>query len=306
MKKNPVIAVVGPTASGKTAFSIAIAKLLGGEIISADSMQVYKGMPIASAAPTAEEKQEVTHHLFEFLEPDVSFSVADYVAVAREKITEVASRGKLPIVVGGTGLYIDSLLLGIEFISDKKDLELTKRLNDELNEKGAAYLLDKLFEIDKQTASRLSVNDHRRIIRALEVYYATGITLSEQNKLSRQNESPYSVTWFGLNCADRDVLYDRINRRVDLMVENGLVAEAASASARGTAAQAIGHKELYPYLNGRCTLGTAIDSLKQATRRYAKRQITWFRRNDKINWLYFDTEDVMNKALEILKREGFL
>lgn len=301
-KKIPIIAVVGPTASGKTSLGIAVAKRFGGEIISADSMQIYKGFPIASAAPSDEEKKQVPHHLVEILEPTEKFSVADFVSLAGKTIKEVHSRGKIPVIVGGTGLYINSLIDGIVFNSEKTDETLRENIEAEFDRLGGEIMLKRLYEIDKETASKLSVSDKRRIVRAFEVYRSTGLTISEQNELSKKDGSPYEPVIIGINFADRENLYNRINNRVDIMLQNGLLEEAEKSVNKGiTAAQAIGHKELVPYLNGECSLDDAVEILKRETRRYAKRQLTWFRRDNRINWIYADEEDFLNKAFQIIE-----
>lgn len=303
-EKPKVVAVVGPTASGKTGLGIALARHFNGEIISADSMQVYKGMPIASAAPTAGEKELAVHHLVEFLEPEESFCVADYVALAKEKAADILSRGKLPIIVGGTGLYINSLIDGIEFCEQKPDEEIRKKLESDFIALGGEEMLSRLRKIDEPTANRLNSSDKRRIIRALELYETTGMTVSEQNELSRKNGAPYNEIMVGITYLDREKLYERINKRVDLMLENGILDEAREMSERGiTAAQAIGHKEFGEYFSGNCTLEEAVEKLKRETRRYAKRQLTWFRRDSRINWIYADCEDVLKRAVEIIERK---
>lgn len=296
--------IVGPTASGKTALSIEIAKRFDGEIISADSMQLYKGIHIASAAPDTEEKSGIPHHLLEFLDLTEEYSVADYVLKARECITEINSRGKLPIVAGGTGLYISSLLDNTEFTDQETDFELRHELENKFDSVGAEEMLRKLKEFDPESANRLHPNNRRRIIRAFEVYKLTGKTITEQNELSHQNESFIEPTTIGITYKDREKLYDRINRRVDIMLENGLLEEARTtfSSANGKGAfQAIGHKEFYDYFEGKISLEEATELLKQQTRRYAKRQMTWFKRDSRINWIYADEcENVAEKAFNII------
>ncbi|MCM1113922.1 MAG: tRNA (adenosine(37)-N6)-dimethylallyltransferase MiaA [Clostridium sp.] len=273
--KKKIIIVAGPTASGKTSLGIEIAKSIGGEIISADSMQVYKGMPIATAAPTKEETAQVPHHLTEFLPAEESFSVAAWCDMARVKIDEITDRGHIPIVVGGTGLFIDSLADHILF----EDIEVNNELRQSLMSKSADALYEELMRVDSDAALQIHKNNKKRVVRALELYYS-GVSKTEQNINSKKQESPYDVLYLFLNYEDRQVLYDRINKRVDLMLESGLAEEAKKciSSQRGTAAQAIGHKELIPYLNGNCSLSECADKLKQETRHYAKRQITWFKR----------------------------
>ena len=303
-KKIKAIFIVGPTASGKTALSIEIAKKFGGEIVCADSMQIYKGIHIASAAPDIEEMQGIKHHLLEFLELSDKFSVADYVLKARECIKEIASRGKLPIIVGGTGLYINALLDNTEFIEGETDLELRERLEEEFDEIGAEKMLEKLRSFDNETASRLHQKDRRRIIRAFEVYFQSGKSITEQNLLSHQTTSFMEPLVMGITYSDREKLYERINKRVEIMLKSGLLEEArqtAEISSSKGAFQAIGHKELYGFIKGECSLEEAKEHLCRQTRRYAKRQLTWFRRDGRINWLYPDREDIVASAEKLVK-----
>jgi tRNA dimethylallyltransferase len=296
------IFIVGPTASGKTSVSIELAKKFGGEIISADSMQIYKGIHIASAAPDEDEKCGVPHHWIEFLELSEQFSVADYVKLAREKISEISSRGKLPIIVGGTGLYISSLIDNIEFIDQEADLALREELEQKFDLLGGEEMLKQLAAFDSDSANRLHPNNRRRIIRAFEVYIQTGKTITEQNILSKQNNGNIIPLIIGLNFADRQNLYDRINQRVDIMLKNGLLEEAKqtySKCDKKGAFQAIGHKELYGYFDGVATLDDAVENLKMQTRRYAKRQITWFKRIEEINWFYPDESQVINEIFDL-------
>ena len=291
MKKNPVIAVVGPTASGKTSLSIEIAKNFSGQVVSADSMQIYEKMNIATAKPTEDEMQGIKHHLIGFQPVDKKFSVAEYVTLANESIEKIHNDGNLPIIAGGTGLYVDSLLQNIQFSKENENTEVRKELTDMFDEKGAEFMLDWLNEIDPETASRLHLNDKSRIIRALEIYKLTGKTLTEQKVLSRLEETPYDVLYIGINYRDRNILYDRINLRVDLMIENGLLEEAEdfyNIPADKTACQAIGYKELAPYFRDELTLEDCVEKLKLETRHYAKRQLTWFRKNENVNWIYPD------------------
>lgn len=303
--KIPVVVIVGPTASGKTALGVEIAKSLSGEVISADSMQVYNSMPIASAAPTTEEIDGVEHHLVGFLSPETKFSVAEFVKLATETAEDIHKRGKIPIIVGGTGLYIDSLLKGITF-NDEDSAELRRDLEDEADEKGIEVLFKRLKNVDPVTAERLHQNDRKRIIRALEVFELHGKTMTELNEESLLSGSVFKPLYIGITYRDRDKLYQRINKRVDTMLENGLLEEARvalEANVGATAVQAIGHKELFPYFKGEVTLEEAVEALKQATRRYAKRQLTWFRRNEKINWIYADeVSDAAVAAKEILEK----
>ena len=291
MKKIPVIAVVGPTASGKTSLSINIAKKFRGQVVSADSMQIYEKMDIATAKPTADETQGIQHYLIGFQPIDKKFSVAEYVSLANECILKIHNEGDIPVVAGGTGLYVDSLLNNIQFSKEEENREIRQELTDLFDEKGAEYMLDLLREIDPLTAERLHLKDKSRIIRALEIYKLTGKTMTEQKILSREEESPYDVLYIGINYRDRNVLYDRINRRVDIMLENGLLEEAKdfyNIPQDKTACKAIGYKELSPYFNGEKSLDECVEKLKQETRHYAKRQLTWFRKNENVNWIYPD------------------
>lgn len=291
MKKIPVIAVVGPTASGKTSLSIEIAKHFGGQVVSADSMQIYEKMNIATAKPTLEEMEGIPHHLIGFQPIDKKFSVAEYVSLANECIFKIHNEGNLPVVAGGTGLYVDSLLQNIQFSKEESNEEIRKELTELFDEKGAEYMLNLLREIDPETAERLHLKDKSRIIRALEIYKLTGKTMTEQKILSREEESPFNVLYIGINYRDRNVLYDRINLRVDIMLQNGLLEEAKEfydTSSDTTACQAIGYKELAPYFKGEKELSECVERLKQETRHYAKRQLTWFRKNENINWIYPD------------------
>ena len=300
--KPRVIAVVGPTASGKTWLGVELAKKYGGEVVSADSMQIYKGMDIASAKPSEEEKQGIPHHLMDFLDRDVSFSAADYVALAHEKIADILARGKVPIVVGGTGLYIDSLLENVRFSEGGSDETYREEMYSFARTQGNEALHARLAELDPAAAESIHPNNVVRVVRALEVCHVTGRRFSELKAESRTVESPYESIIFGLNFHNRQKLYDRINLRVDEMVKAGLVEEARQLwqqSGMKTAANAIGYKELIPYFQGDMPLEDCIDKIKQETRRYAKRQLTWFRKNDRINWIFLDGID---KKYEILEK----
>ena len=294
-KQIQLVSVVGPTASGKTGLSVELAKRFNGEIISADSMQIYRGMSIATAKPTSEEQQGVPHHLMDFLPADQEYSVAMFVDDARRCIEEINCRGRLPFIVGGTGLYVDSLLGNIQFHGDHRDEALTAQLWKEYEENGLDPLLEQLQGFDPDSAERLREGRNpKRIIRAIEFYRTTGMTLTEQNERSRTAQSPYKAIKIGLSFRDREKLYERINRRVDIMLEQGLLEEAKqvlSSPLSQTSVKAIGYKELAPYLNGEATLEECIEKLKRETRRYAKRQLTWFRRDEEINWLYVDEYD---------------
>lgn len=296
--------IVGPTASGKTELGVSLAEKFGGEIVSADSMQIYKGIHIASAAPDTAEMRGIPHHLLEFLEPDDSYSVADYVKAARGVIADIEKRGRLPLVVGGTGLYISSLADNTEYTEEETDYKLRQSLECRFDEVGAEQLLKELAEFDPDTAARLHPNNRRRIIRAFEVYKTTGKTVTEQNLLSHKGEEYIEPLLIGINYRDREKLYSRINLRVDMMLESGLLEEAKTAlSKNGGAVQAIGHKELSGFINGECSLDEAAENLKRQTRRYAKRQLTWFKRDKRINWIYADeTEDLLKEAAELTEK----
>ncbi|MCQ4023141.1 MULTISPECIES: tRNA (adenosine(37)-N6)-dimethylallyltransferase MiaA [unclassified Ruminococcus] len=308
LQKIPLVAVVGPTASGKTSLGIELAKKYNGEIISADSMQIYKYMDIATAKPTKKEMQGIPHHLIGFCPPDTPFSVADYVAVAKEKILDIHSREKLPIIVGGTGLYISSLLNNIEFSQSSSDENLREELLSVAKAQGADKLLEMLSEFDSESAKRLSEQKNvKRIVRAIEIYKTTGVTMTESIKNSRLSQPPYNDVRIGLKSENRQLLYDRVNKRVDIMLESGLLDETKRIMALNlgkTAKMAIGYKELIPYLEGSMTLDDAIEKLKMETRRYAKRQLTWFRRDEKINWIDIDklsNGDIIKEACNIVE-----
>lgn len=305
-KNKPfVLAVAGPTASGKTALGVALAKEYGGEVISADSMQIYKGMDIASAKPTEEEMQGIPHHLIDFLSRGTAFSAADYVRLAKEKIEEILSRGKLPIIVGGTGLYIDSLLDNVKFSEGGSDEAYRAELYKFAEENGKEALHARLAETDPETAESVHPNNLVRVIRALEVCRITGRKFSELKGESRLEESPYDSLIIGLDYADRQILYDRINLRVDEMVRSGLIDEARALrqeSGMKTAANAIGFKELIPYFENSMTLDECIDKIKQETRRYAKRQLTWFRKNKRIQWIILGEFDKKTEIFEKSKK----
>jgi len=281
LQQAEVVAIVGPTASGKTALSIELAKKYNGEIINGDSMQVYKGLDIGTAKITEEEMEEVPHHLLSFLEPTASFSVADYQKLVREKIADIQARHKLPIIVGGSGLYVQAVLFDFQFTDEKVDEAARQAYYDELAKLGPEAMHDKLKQLDPQTAEAIHPNNTRRVIRALEMLELSGV--SKAAEAQNRGEVPlynHLILGLGQNMS-REVLYDRINRRVDLMMENGLLEEVQGLwqqNIRGVQSiQAIGYKELYDYLDGKCSLEGAIDSLKQNSRRYAKRQLTYFR-----------------------------
>lgn len=307
--KIPLIAVVGPTASGKTSLAVNICKAVGGQAVSCDSMQIYKGMDIATAKPTEKEMCGIPHHLIGFVEPNEPFSVAKYCEAANKVIAEIHSQNKKAVLVGGTGLYFSSLVDNIEFLPAQTDEEYREYLKKRAQEQGAEVLLDELFAIDPDQAKTLHVNNLGRIIRALEIYHTTGKTKTMQNEQSKLKPSPYDLTAICLDAKNRQFLYDRINKRVDIMLESGLVNEAESFFSSGlgsTACQAIGYKELYPYFVGEKSLDECIENLKMQTRRYAKRQLTWFRRDERMNFLFIDDyrseEELLEAALKITER----
>ena len=301
--KTFITVVCGPTASGKTKLAVDLALAFDGEVVSADSMQIYKGMDIASAKPTEEEKRGVPHHLMGFLEPTCAFSVADYVEMARKVIADIVSRGKLPIICGGTGLYINSLVDNIVFDDTGSDPAYREELNALAAEKGNAYVLEMLRAVDPEAASQLHENNLKRIIRALEVYKLSGITMTEQKERSRLYPSPYGPCMMMIDYP-REELYERIDKRVDLMLEAGLVEEAREFFTHDdyiTASQAIGYKELKPYLDGLQTLGECTDKLKRETRRYAKRQLTWFKKDSRIEHISVCKDVKYDKILKNAK-----
>ncbi len=288
-----IVVIVGPTASGKTALSIEVAKQFGGEIVSGDSMQIYKLMDIGTAKPTVEERQGIPHHMIDFLPPEQKYDVASFVRDARGCIDDIHRRGKLPVLVGGTGLYIDHVVKDTEFEKTDTDAAYRAELEKIAQERGNEYLHRLLAEIDPQAAEKIHPNNVRRVIRAMEVFQTTGKTFTQCN-LESIKAPVYDAVWFGLNMP-RELLYDRINRRVDLMMERGLLDEvktlrALGVSTQSTAMQAIGYKELLRYLDGECALEEAVELIKQESRRYAKRQLTWFKRNPDIHWLMLQND----------------
>lgn len=305
-----LISVAGPTASGKTRLAVELAKHYNGEIISADSMQIYKGMSIATAKPDDEEKQGIPHHLMDFLPSDKAYSVADFVNDSAACIEDIVSRGKLPVIAGGTGLYIDSLLNGISFEKQERNEELCNKLFALYQKNGVEYLLDMLSKFDRESADKLKEQRNvKRIIRAIEFYKTSGITISEHNRKSKLQGSPYSPVKLGLKYEDRQKLYDKINLRVDLMLEKGLVNEAEEVLSKNlsqTSKMAIGYKELIPYFKKERSLDECVEKLKRETRRYAKRQLTWFNRDTEINWILVDKfdsfEDILKYAETIIDK----
>ena len=303
-----MLAVAGPTATGKTALGVELALRLGGEIISADSMQIYRGLDIGTAKVTPAEMRGVPHHGLDILPPEAAFSVADFTAMAGRLTEEITARGRLPILVGGTGLYIQSFLYGVRFAEEKAPDGLRRQLADELAARGPAALYAELQAADPEAAAAIHPNNHLRVLRALEHYRATGRRLSEQKAASLPPERPYRTLVLGLDFPAREQLYRRIDARVDRMLEQGLLEEARMVYDRRafcrTAAQAIGYKEFFPYFAGEDSLARCTEQLKQASRRYAKRQLTWFRHMDGVVWLDAGAPDLAAQALRLA--EAFL
>lgn len=287
-----MLVIAGPTASGKTALAVALCHALRGEVVSADSMQVYREMRIGTARPTQAEMEGVPHHLVGFQPLDQPFSVSDYVARASRIVGQIRARGHLPVLVGGTGLYIRSFLQGLSFQGDGADPELRARLYAYARSEGNGALHARLAAIDPTAAQAIHPNNVKRVVRAIEIYRTTGKPPTQAARDARMEEPPYDPCFFCLGFQDRAALYRRIDRRVDQMIAGGLVEEARgvfAATSSETARQAIGYKELLPYLRGECTLQQAADAIKLATRHYAKRQMSWFRREQGAQWLFVDT-----------------
>ena len=303
MQKNKVIVICGPTASGKTALSIELAKQIHGEIVSCDSMQIYQDMNIGTAKPTPEEMQGIQHYLIGYVSPEQRYSVADYKADAKKAIKEIIKKGKMPIVVGGTGLYLDSLIYEIGYQDIKLDEEYRKKLEEEVEEKGLEALYERAKQIDATAIEKISPNDKKRILRILEIYHATGKTKTEQEIESRKKEVEYDYKVYALDW-DRQTLYDRINKRVDMMIEQGLIEEVKQILDKydtfPTAMQGLGYKEVVEYLEKKLTKEEMIEKIKMETRRYAKRQLTWFRKNKQTIWLNA-ADDIQSNIDIILK-----
>ena len=302
--KPKVIVIVGPTASGKTALSIELAKKINGEIISCDSMQIYRDMDIGSAKPTKEEMQGIKHYMIDIVTPEERFSVAEYKKQAESAIEEILKKGKTPIVIGGTGLYANSLIYGIEYNEIKLDEQYRKELeNIASTEQGLSNLYEQAVKIDSQAMRIISSNDKKRIIRVLEIYHSTGKTKTELEIESRKNGVKYDYKVFAINM-DREILYERINKRVDIMLESGLIEEVKNILQKykefPTAMQGLGYKEVVEYLNKEISEEEMIGKIKQETRRYAKRQLTWFRKNKETIWLN-GLEDMQNNIDIILE-----
>lgn len=310
--ENRLICICGPTASGKTALSVALAKQLHTEIISADSMQIYRGMDIGTAKPTAEERQGVPHHLLDICAPGEAFSVARYVELADAAAQDVLSRGMIPIVAGGTGLYMDALIECSTFSGDETDLSVREKYQRMAAEQGNEAVHACLAKVDPEGAERLHPNNLKRVIRALEVYEQTGMTIDAFNRLHKRPAPKYAALKIGICPAERQTLYDRIDRRVDQMLADGLLEETKrlldSGALAGTAAQAIGYKELLGYLQGDAPLADCVALLKQRSRNYAKRQLTWLKRDDNIHWIYYNNGEelpvILQEATEYLQKHG--
>ena len=303
MQKNKVIVIGGPTASGKTALSIELAKRINGEIVSADSMQIYKEMNIGTAKPDKEEMQGIQHYMLDFIEPNQAYSVANYKSDAKNAIKQIIEKGKTPIVVGGTGLYIDSLIYEIEYTNIDTDMEYRHKLEKIAEEKGLETLYEEAKKIDSKAIEKISKNDKKRILRILEIYHQTGKTKTELDEKSR-GEPEYDYKVFTIDM-DREILYERINRRVDLMIEKGLEKEVRSIYEKykefPTAMQALGYKEVVEFFENKISREEMIEKIKQESRRYAKRQLTWFRKNKTSIWL--DGQKSIDKNISIIMEE---
>ncbi|MBQ5699384.1 MAG: tRNA (adenosine(37)-N6)-dimethylallyltransferase MiaA [Lachnospiraceae bacterium] len=313
--KQPLIILTGPTASGKTALSVELAKRIGGEIISADSMQVYRYMDVGSAKVTVEEMDGVPHHLIDVLDPQDSFNVVTFQEMAKEAMKKIYANGHIPIVAGGTGFYIQALLYDIDFTDNDGDMEYRRQLEELAKEQGAEVLHSMLKEVDPPSAEAIHANNVKRVIRALEFYKKTGQRISDHNEEERQKESPYNFAYYVLNM-DRATLYDRIDLRVDKMIEAGLEEEVKQLKAMGctrdmVSMQGLGYKEILDYLNGELSLEEAVYILKRDTRHFAKRQLTWFKREKDVTWVTqenfgFDREKILNWMTEDLKVRGII
>ena len=311
-EKKPLIILTGPTAAGKTSLSIELAKSIGGEIISADSMQVYKKMDIGTAKIRPEEMQGVPHYLIDELDPSEEFNVVAFVEKSKEAMKKIYAAGHVPIIVGGTGFYIQALLYDIDFSQHEDKESYRKELEQLAKEKGKEYLYEILKKKDPEYATITHCNNVKKVIRALEYYKETGKKLSEHNEEQRQKESPYNFAYFVLY-HDREELYDRINRRVDLMMEDGLLFEVESLIKEGytknlVSMQGLGYKEFFDYFDGRMTLEDTVDKIKKDTRHFAKRQLTWFRREKEVIWLnkkeYEQEKDLLDSVLNIIEEKG--
>lgn len=305
---NNIICIAGPTASGKTALAVALANQVDGEVVSCDSMQIYKRMDIGTAKPTKEEMQSIPHYMLDVAEPTEDFSVSRYCEMASPIVDDILSRGKTAIIAGGTGLYMDALIRGNNF-APYPSTGMREKLETQADEEGMEAMLKLLATIDPESAARLHLADRKRIIRALEVYYETGETITAHNLKTQQIPPKYNALWFALEDENRQDLYDRIDGRVEKMLSDGLIEEIKGLLNEGipekcTAMQAIGYKEFIGYLNGQCSLSDAAALVQQASRHYAKRQLTWFRRNPQVHWLRRksseNTEQILQAAMQLL------
>ena len=304
-RDKKIVVIGGPTATGKTALSLGLAKEFGGEIISADSMQIYRGLDIGTAKATAAEQAAAPHHLVDILDPSQRYSAADFVKQAAGCIQDITARGKLPIITGGTGLYIESLIKGVRFTEQPFDPALRLRLEEEAARLGPAEMHRRLAAVDPEYAAGLHPNNQGRVLRALELYEQTGCTMTQQLRQSLPQRPPYDALVLALDFPDRQTLYDRINLRVEQMVEQGVLEEARlvyeNRDTFQTAAQAIGYKEFFPYFERSASLESCVAALQQATRRYAKRQLTWFRRMENVHWLNAQDQPLA-QARELVRR----
>ena len=306
--KPLVVVIVGPTASGKTGLSVELAKKLDGEIVSADSMQIYKKMNIGTAKPSEKEKQGIPHHMMDFLDPSEEYTLKQYLDEAKQTVDSILFRGKLPILVGGTGLYITSFMNNLTLSEEPCDEAYRKQIESDYETLGGEILLERLRVIDPQLASRLFAKDNKRILRGLEVFHNTGITQTQQNQLAMEAESPYEFICFGLAAEDRAFLYNRIDQRVLDMMDAGLLEEVSSlneAELSRSAKQAIGYRQFVPYFNGEATLSDVVSTIQKESRNYAKRQLTWFRRDNSIKWFLIDRlnfDNILNSCLECIAK----
>lgn len=313
--KKPLIVLTGPTAVGKTSLSISLAKAVNGEIISADSMQVYKGMDIGSAKICKEEMQGVTHYLVDILEPEEEFHIVKFQELAKAALEEIYAKGKIPILVGGTGFYIQAVTRDIDFTQAEQETSYREELEQFAKEKGAEYLHEKLREVDSKSAENIHANNVKRVIRALEFYHQNGTPISEHNEEQKQQTSPYNLAYFVLT-APREILYERIDRRVDQMMEEGLLEEVKSLRERGchrgmVSMQGLGYKEILAYLEGEYPLEEAVRILKRDTRHFAKRQLTWFRREQDVIWVdkeqfHWNEAEILEYMMSVLKEQDLL
>ncbi len=313
--KRPLVILTGPTAAGKTALSIALAKAIGGEIISADSMQVYRHMDIGSAKITPEEMEGIPHYLIDVLEPDQEFNVVVFQELAKQAAAEIYSRGHIPIVAGGTGFYIQALVYDIDFTENDEDTAFRRTLEEQAKREGAEALYERLRAVDPESCESIHAHNIKRVIRAIEFYEKTGKKISEHNREQRQNDSPYNFAYFVLN-DDREQIYERINGRVDLMMAQGLVEEVRALRESGcrkemVSMQGLGYKELLSYLEGETSMEEAVYLIKRDTRHFAKRQLTWFRREKEVIWVDktvfdHDSQKILNFMQDFLREKGII